>query len=124
MPLIGPVLYHVPTVFQELYRSRWYDLPSLGRAAAKQRCVALGGPDVEASSLAIRALVPSLVSTLASTAAWAHQVSPSLDAIAIPLSLLASVGILAIPIQVFIGNGRTWVDRLANTQVIRDPDAE
>jgi hypothetical protein len=111
VPLLGPIASAILPLVRESVFARWSDKPSLGRGIIGLRVISLAGPEHEFSALLVRSsIVPVCFTTSA-----VLSVIPVIGGV---FPLLCFFAILAIPLQVATGDGRTWVDRLANTQVI------
>lgn len=113
VPLLGPVLSLALAGAREVCLSRWGDMQSPGRALFGLRCVSLSGPHSEASSLVLRTVLTPTLLMGTSVLAIVPFIGPVFP-------LVATFALMALPLQTMIGNGRTWLDRLANTQVIRE----
>lgn len=111
VPLLGPLASAVLPLVRESVFARWNDKPSLGRGVMGLRVVSLAGPEYEFSALLVRS---SIVPVCFMTSAVLSMI-PVIGGV-FPLACFFSI--LALPLQAAAGNGRTWVDRLANTQVI------
>lgn len=129
----------------ELSLQRWNDSPSPGRRVFKLRVISLSGPDREASSLVLRyvSCVVNAVVGRATCASRLHSPLPShgtrssvrmaavsvlgastqLPMVGWLFSLTSMAAIGTAVVQMFMGNGRTWIDWVANTQVILSDDA-
>lgn len=115
VPFVGFVLVPLISSSRELLLASWGDRPSPGRALFGLRCVTLSPPEQEASSLFLRQSLPQVLFL----AAQGFAIVPFLGH-AVGLSYLFAL--LAAPLQTLSGSGRTWIDYVANTQVIDEAD--
>ena len=115
VPILGPLLWFGSMCLRETYRARWGDAPSFGRALFGLRVISLSGPEQEASSLALRSTLPAIVLGVGAV----FNIVPMIGGV---FTLGTFFALAALPLQTLIGNGRTWIDVLANTQVIRAPN--